>query len=148
MKTFNKYLKSQNSIVIYNNLILGKTSDGFSLNFEPGIYESRVKNIGNKAISKIISNSKITVSVTLHGIINKIAKFNEEREVVFKEYLSAAGGELIISPINANESCSFRFPKTILVTPELKEKSCSEKGCELVFEVYEDFQGIFMEKHS
>ncbi len=140
-------------IVAYKGLVIGITPDSPLLNIEPELYEANCNHIGNNAVSKIITNMKITVSAKINRINNAFADFFAGDEgvtnIIFGKDVLTTGGKLSLLPIDGNNNFWYCFLKAVLIPESARAcKSMNEYYLKLEFEIYEDSEGVLMQKFS
>lgn len=147
-----EFLKTGPCIISYKREHIGVTLDSPLLNFEPEFYEARCNQTGYKTVRKIVTNMKITISVSLKQVDRNFAKFYDVRgkmiRVVFEEDVLVTGGILRLSPVSGGEM-AYCFPRTVLI-PEsaYAYKDQENYYLKIRFEVYEDSEGVLLEKYS
>ncbi len=129
------------------------TLDSPSLNFEPDFYEAKCNKIEAMTIQKIITNMKTTVSVDIKEVNNAFANFCDANgdiiNVVFGEDVLTTGGALCLSPVSKDDSHFYCFPKAVLIPEAISAYKKAKNYClKIIFEVYEDLEGVLVEKHS
>jgi len=139
--------------ISYKGELVGVTLDSPLLNIEPKLYESKSNQIGNKSVCKIITNMRITVSANVKEIAVDFANFFDDAEeisdVILGDDVLITGGNLCLSPVSRNDKISYCFPKAVLISEAVHAcKNSKEHYLKMNFEVYEDFEGVLMEKYS
>lgn len=146
-----EFLKTGPCRINYKGKLIGLTLDSPLLNIEPEFYEARCDRAGGKAVSRIIANMNIIVSAEVKEIDNNFANFfdadGEISNVVFGEDVLTTGGKLCLSPVTGGGGLCYCFPKAVLIP----EAACAyrdrkEHYLKLEFEVYEDSEGVLMQK--
>ena len=133
------FFKTGPCIIAYKGAVIGVTSDGPLLNIKPEFYEAKCSRTGSKTVGKIIMNMKITVSV-------KIRKING---IVFKRGMLLTGGELSFTPCGGNNNIRYCFPRTVIISETARAgEDMNQHYLKLEFEVFEDSEGILIQKFS
>ena len=147
-----KFLKTGPCCVSYKGKLIGVTLKSPLLNIAPEFYEAKRSQIGDKVMSKVTTNIKITVSAYIKGINSNFANFHDASGditgIAFNRNVLLTGGYLCLSPVFRSNSISYRFPKTVLIPESVYAyKNNKEHYLKMDFEVYEDLDGVLMEKH-
>jgi len=137
--------------VAYKGAIIGATVGSPQLNVEPGFYEAKCDQIDGKSVSKVIVDTKITVSLALKEVDGGFANIccpNEKiTNVVFGEDVLTTGGNLCLFPIDNTNS--YWFPKAVLVPETVSaHKNAKDPYLKMNFDIYKDLDGVLIEKHS
>ncbi len=137
----------------YKGKLVGVTLDSPLLNFEPELYEAKCDQAGGKIIHKVITNMNITVSAEVRQIDNSFASFfdanGEIINVVFGKDVLITGGELCLLPVFGDDRTWYCFPKAVLISETVYAyKNIKEYCLKINFEVYEDSEGVLMQKFS
>jgi hypothetical protein len=148
-----EFLKLGPCSIGYKGKFVGVTLDSPLLNIEPDFYEARCNQIGGKVISKIVTNMNITVSAEVKEIDNAFADFFDVdggiTNVVFGEDVLTTGGELCLSPIADDDRVCYCFPKAVLIHETVYAYKNKKHHClKMNFEVYEDLEGVLIQKFS
>ena len=148
-----EFLKTGPCNISYKGELIGVTLDSPLLNFEPDFYEAKCNKIEAMTIHKIITNMKTTVSVDIKEVNNAFANFCDANgniiNVVFGEDVLTTGGVLCLSPISKDDSHFYCFPKAVLIPEAISTYKKTKNYClKIIFEVYEDLEGVLVEKHS
>lgn len=148
-----EFLKIGPCNIGYKGELIGVTLDSPLLNFEPEFYEAQCKQIEAKTIQKVITNMKITVAVDIKEINKAFASFCDANgditNVALGEDVLTTGGVLCLSPISRDDSNCYWFPKAVLIPERVSAYKKTKDYClKIIFEVYEDLEGVLIEKHS
>jgi len=148
-----EFLKTGPCCISYKGKLIGVTFDSPMLNIDPEFYEAKASKIGDKTISKVITNVKIIVSADIKEINSDFTNFfnvsGDITNIVFDRNVLLTGGHLCLSPVSGNKSISYCFPKAVLIPESVYVyRNNKEHYLKICFEVYEDFDGLLMEKHS
>ena len=148
-----EFLKIGPCRIGYKGTFIGVTLDSPLLNIEPEFYEAKCDQIGGKVIRKVITNMNITVSTEVKEIDNTFANFldanGEITNIVFGEDVLTTGGELCLIPITGNDNIWYCFSKAVLIPEAVYPyKNTKNHYLKLAFEVYEDSEGVLMQKIS
>jgi len=114
-----EFLKTGPCRVSYKGKLIGITLDSPSLNIKPKFYEAECSKIGNKTVSKVITNTKTTVWVDIKDIDNDFASlhnaFGDITDIIFGRNVLLTGGHLYLSPVCRSKSISYCFLKAVLI---------------------------------
>ncbi len=148
-----EFFKTGPCSIAYKGAVIGMTLDSPLLNIEPELYEAKCNQIGGRSIRKIITNSKITVSATVKETDNAFANFlavnGKITNVVLGKDVLVTGGELSLSPIAGDDNIRYCFPKALLIPETVYAYKNTDDHClKLAFEVYEDSEGVLLQKIS
>lgn len=148
-----EFLKTGPCNIGYKGEHIGVTLDSPLLDFEPEFYEAKCNQIEAETIQKVIMNMKITVAVDIKEINKAFASFRGAdggvTDVTFGEDVLTTGGVLCLSPIFGDDSNCYCFPKAVLIPETVSAYKKTRDYClKIIFEVYEDLEGILIEKHS
>jgi hypothetical protein len=144
-------LKIGPSVIAYKGEVIGVTLDSPLIKFEPEFYELRKDTMGGKVIRKILTNMNISVSVEVKEIDNAFAVFFDESgkitNVTFGQDILTTGGALTLSPISNEDNISYCFPKALLIPEAVYAFKNTKDHClKMNFEVFEDSEGVLMQK--
>jgi hypothetical protein len=148
-----EFLKTGPCSISYKREHIGVTLDSPLLNFEPEFYEARCNQTGCANVRKIVTNMKITISVSLKQINRNFARFHIVRgkkvNVAFGDDVLVTGGILRFSPLSTGGGIAYCFPRTVLI-PEsaYAYQDPEDYYLKIKFDIYEDSEGVLIEKHS
>jgi len=137
----------------YKGERIGVTLDSPLMNIEPGFYESICDKAEDQTVCKIITNMKIIISAEVNKINIAFANFydanGEITGITFGKDVLTTGGELCLSPVFGDDSICYCFPRAVLV-PEIVYacKRAKDYYLKIYFEVYEDSEGVLIQKYS
>lgn len=147
-----KFLKTGPCNIAYKGESIGVTLDSPLLNIKPEFYEARYNDIGEKTVSKVITNMKFTIFAEVEISRNFANFFSSKRKinnVVFGNNELTTGGELCLSPLLGDNSICYGFPKAVLIPQSVYAcKNGENYYLKMSFEVYEDSDGVLMQKYS
>ena len=146
-----EFLGAEQYAIEYRGKHIGVTQERPLLTMMPELYEAGEGIIDGKTASKIITNMSVAVFVAMKEIDSAFADFSdgsgEITEVVFGEGVLDTGGELDLLPISAEDDVSFCFPKAVLMPEAVYPYKNTKEYClKMHFEVFEDPEGILMQK--
>lgn len=153
MKRKANFFKTGPYRVDYRGKYIGTTLAAPRLEVIPELYEAKRYYLKGRAVRKIITNMKFVVAAEVKDTDNRFAELlpkNAERgKVIFAEHVLATGGELCFSPAAGKQNIRYRFPRAVLI-PEAAgfQAETGNGGLKLKFEVYEDSEGVLIQKIS
>ncbi|MBN2640964.1 MAG: hypothetical protein JXR78_04885 [Victivallales bacterium] len=138
------------SIVAYKGTLLGGTKGGVKISIDTDTYEVTCDQSYGQPVRKIPLSVKIVITMTMLEVDKGLEQLLSEDKLsnaLLGSDLLANGGELLLTPINSNDSTGYRFPNAVLDVNSNVDLFATElHSVTLKFTAEADVNGTFLQK--
>ena len=139
--------------VTYKGNVLGATGGGVKLDLDMDTYDVKCDQSFNQPMKRIVTAVKLEITIPLMEIDTGFGLMLDSGGKITDARIGAdlffGNGVLILSPVDANDTVGYSFPKAV-IDPHFSYRFDSDKNhiLELKFTALADTNGVFMEKIS
>lgn len=104
-------------IVAYKGQLLGATGDGVKIVIDSEVVDIVCDQSFGQPIKRVVTNVKISVTMTMLEINPNLSLLLDDNKItsaVIGTDLLKKGGELLLTPVDDNDTTGYRFPNAIL----------------------------------
>ena len=138
------------SVVAYKGKLLGATRDGIKISVDEQTVDISCDQSYGQPVKRVVIGQTITIAMTMLEIDDNLGLLLDSGKITnlaLGTDLLKNGGELLLTPVNANDTTGYRFPNAVLEpNSEYSLLSISAHTVKLKFSAVADSNGTVLEK--